>query len=248
MEHQAVLVIAHGSPHPAWMEMVEEAVREAKLPLPVRVAYLGGVEERSIPQQLAALGRAGADRVIAVPLFVSSGSGHIEDIRRMLDLNGQRTRIAWCEPLNGAPEVVRIAADRVAELSIAPERESLLLVGHGSGAAGLRGEWEQWERMLKGIASRLRREYRFKQAAYATLLPDTVAAEASRLASAGRVLVVPLFLSVGYFTRTAIPQRLEGVPCEYNGKTYLPHPLIAGWIRRTVTQQMEVENFAITSG
>jgi sirohydrochlorin ferrochelatase len=241
------------------MEMVEEAVQDAKLPLPVRVAYLGGVEERGIPQQLAALERSGADRVIAVPLFVSSGSGHIGEIREMLGMeatadlaedDGQgagsrNTRIAWCEPLNDAPEVVRIVSDRLAELSIAPERESLLLVGHGNGAAGLRDEWE---RMLQSVASQLQRDWRFKQAAYATLLPDTVAAEASRLAATGRVLVVPLFLSEGYFTRTAIPQRLQGVPCEYNGKTYLPHPHIAGWIRRTATQQMEVENLAITSG
>ncbi|MCC2686596.1 MAG: hypothetical protein K0R75_3495, partial [Paenibacillaceae bacterium] len=225
MEQQAVLVIAHGSPHPAWMEMVEEAVRLANLPLPVRVAYLGGVEEQSIPRQLAALEQAGAERILAVPLFVSSGSGHIGEIREMLGVgsrpNGRKARIIWCEPLNDAPEVVRIVADRLTELSVAPERESLLLIGHGNGEAGLRGEWE---RVLRSVASQLQQEWRFKQAAYATLLPDTVAAEASRLAVAGRVLVVPMFLSEGYFTRTAIPQRLQGVPCEYNGKTYLPHP------------------------
>jgi sirohydrochlorin ferrochelatase len=46
------------------------------------------------------------------------------------------------------------------------------------------------------------------------------------------VLVAPLFLSSGYFTRTVIPSRLAGHNYRYNGKALLPSSAIARWMVR----------------
>jgi sirohydrochlorin cobaltochelatase len=45
---------------------------------------------------------------------------------------------------------------------------------------------------------------------------------------------LPVFVSQGYFTRQVIPGRLGDTAYEYSGKTYLPHPLVAKWIEKSV--------------
>jgi sirohydrochlorin ferrochelatase len=243
----AVLVIAHGSPHPEWNETVETAVRQAGLALPVRVGFLGGVPGRGIADELARFEQDGFRTVIVVPLFISEGSTHLTEIRYMLglipepdietDLRPVRTaaKLVWCPPLEDAPQAEAVWTDRVRELSAHAEQETLLVIGHGSGHPRYR---ERWARLLQKAASRLQRKFGFRQASYATLLPDTAAAEAAKLAGEGRLLVLPLFLSEGYFTQKAIPGRLNGLSYIYSGKTYLPHPLVSEWIGKTVSRQL----------
>jgi sirohydrochlorin ferrochelatase len=241
MANTAVLVIAHGSPDPDWLELVETAVRQCGSRLPIRTAYLGGVEGRSIGEEWKRLENAGADRIIVVPLFVTEGSSHLGEIRSMLGLDeGNVTessrisvsaRILWCPPLEDDPLVERIVAQRISALSRDPRQESLLLVGHGSDQPG---GHEVWEQLMHRLTIRLNNRFCFAAAGHASLRPDTVRVQACRLAESGNLLVVPLFVSQGYFTRKAIPQRLEGLSYRYEGSTYLPHPLIATWIRQSI--------------
>ncbi|MNR46508.1 CbiX [compost metagenome] len=53
------------------------------------------------------------------------------------------------------------------------------------------------------------------------------------------VLVAPLFLSAGYFTKKTIPSRLEGLECRYSGEALLPHPLLTDWINRQILTIMK---------
>ncbi|MGN7381052.1 sirohydrochlorin chelatase [Paenibacillus sp. SAFN-117] len=248
MKKTAVLVVAHGSPDPGWVELVDETVRQAGLRLPVHIGYLGGVPEQGIAAQLIRLERIGMRHVLVVPLFVSEGSTHLNEIRYSLGLipapavatDLQRlivkVRLHWCPPLEDDVRIMRILEERLRELSSVPAGEALLTVGHGSAVPGFQ---EAWENLLLRVTERLRRQFGFSAAAYATLRPDTVAAQAKALLTCGRLLVLPLFLSEGYFTNRAIPDRLEGIHYSYTGKAYLPHPLIADWIRQTVEQAME---------
>jgi sirohydrochlorin ferrochelatase len=48
------------------------------------------------------------------------------------------------------------------------------------------------------------------------------------------VLVAPLFLSEGYFTRQVIPARMEGYEYRYNGLALLPSPLISRWMQQQI--------------
>jgi sirohydrochlorin cobaltochelatase len=238
----AVLVIAHGSPDPDWIRLVEETVSHTKLNVPVRAAYLGGVPGRSIADEVCRLERMGAEAIITVPLFVTAGSSHVNEIQYMLGLLPSagfssdvqkipvETPIVWSPPLEDHPIVEEIVAERVRALTDDPSQEALLLVGHGSEWPGLR---ERWERLLQRMAVRLQNRFSFSAAWYATLRPDTVAERACLLASEHKLVVVPLFVSQGYFTRQAIPGRLAGVPFRYTGETYLPHPLVSDWIAQS---------------
>lgn len=245
----AVLVIAHGSPRSEWNAMVDQAVKEARLPIAVRVGFLSNVPERSIPLELAALEKDGARTVIVVPLFISAGSTHLNEIRYMLglipvpDIDTElrpiqtNAELIWCSPLDDADQAAHIWEVRLLELLQRPEQEVLLVIGHGSHVGGFR---ERWQSLLQAAASRLKQSYGLRQAAYATLLPDTVATTAASLAEQGRLLVLPLFISEGYFTQKAIPAKLQGLNYVYSGKTYLPHPLMADWIKQTVRDQLEL--------
>lgn len=243
MAHTAVLVIAHGSPDPDWLELVEIAVRQCPSDLPIRVAYLGGVPGRSIEDEWKRLEAAGAHRIVVVPLFVTAGSSHVGEIRSMLGLDpwpkgetdlvwvAPQARILWCPPLEDHPLVEEIVVQRVKAIASNPRQEALLLVGHGS---DLPIGQARWERLLHRLTLRLQNRVPFAAAGYATLRPDTLREKACTLAEKGDLVVLPLFVSQGYFTRKGIPQRLDGLSYRYEGSAYLPHPLIAEWIRQSI--------------
>jgi len=252
MSKTAVLVIAHGSPDPDWLALVESAVRQCRIDLPLRVAYLGGVEGRSIQDEVTRLEEAGARRLVVVPLFASAGSNHVGEIRSMLGLDAWpsgetellrvvvRARILWCPPLEDHPVVEQIVAQRIAELSTDPGQESLVLVGHGSDLPGCH---ERWEKLLLRLSFRLQNRFSFAAAGYATLRPDTLREQARLLAEKGDVIVLPLFVSQGYFTRRAIPERLQGLSYRYDGSAYLPHPLIAEWLTQSIRLALVSDHF-----
>lgn len=243
MGDTAVLLIAHGSPDPDWLALVESSVPGSVADLPVRVAFLGGVEGRSIAEEWRRLEEAGAKRIIVLPLFVTAGSGHVGEIRSMLGLEPWRqedkerwqipakARILWCPPLEDHPLVEQIVEERVRTLAANPQGEALLLVGHGSDSP--MGQ-AKWERLMHRLTLRLQNKFFFAAAGYGTLRPDTLRTAAGSLSAKGELVVVPLFVSQGYYTRKGIPQRLEGLPYRYDGSAYLPHPAIAEWIRQSV--------------
>ncbi|GJM73396.1 hypothetical protein HMSSN036_56120 [Paenibacillus macerans] len=52
------------------------------------------------------------------------------------------------------------------------------------------------------------------------------------------VIVAPLFLSAGYFTKTMIPSRLNGLSYRYSGDALLPHPLLSRWMLQHILHIM----------
>lgn len=240
-----VLIIAHGSPNRGWTRLVERSIQPCRKQLdgPVHTAYLGDEDEQSLVKQVKRLEQEKARTSVAVPLFVSAGSTHIGEIRQLLGMAPEyplpesippltdRIRFLWCPPLEDHPLVIQIVLERLKALSTDPRRESLLLVGHGSDWPGYRQHWEQ---LLQRLANHVRRHVPLAAVGYATLRPDTVATRARELAAQGTLLVLPLFLSPGYFTHQAIPQRLAGIPHRYRGEAYAPHRAIGQWIVQSV--------------
>jgi len=250
MKKCGVLIIGHGSRNESWVELVEEAARQVDVPVPVVTGYLEIVEGRLIEDGIRQLERAGVEKIIAVPLFVSSGSTHIAEIGYMLgavdklDLDEEierietKAEIVYCEPMNDHPLVVDILLERATELSANPADEVLMIVGHGADE----GEYhERWEAVLQKITPVVRRRAGFKGATYGTLHPDNAASRARAVTRKNRVIVVPMFLSEGYFTETAIPSRLEGLHYTYSGKTYLPHPHVTRWLQQVIEEQLAKE-------
>lgn len=248
-----VLVISHGSRVSDWVSHVDraaEAVRECLNMaadsglVPIEAAFLELVGGRLIQDGIDRLEAAGVTDMLAIPLFVSSGSKHVDEIgwalgaydKIAVETNLERFRmraaLTYGKPVDVDPEIVEVLLDRLRELSVVPGSESLLLIGHGSEHAGL---YEAWRRGLRELAAEVRTRGGYADAEIAMLRPDSAADAVGRLRARRpgcEVLAVPVFLGEGYFTTEVVPKRLANLGCRYRGRTLMPHPLIAEWIAR----------------
>ncbi|MDT3427796.1 sirohydrochlorin ferrochelatase [Paenibacillus forsythiae] len=245
-----VLIISHGSRDTSWVAIVDEGVSELSLreELPVAVSFLELVDGRSIQDGIDTLERQDVTDILVIPLFVSSGSTHVDEIAYALGAKDEpeketelarfrvTARIHYGSPVDDDPDIAVMAWDKLRELSINPTREMILLVGHGSAHAGFR---QRWERGMSSLAERVCRVSGIAAADYALLNPDNVGDKVRHWRKQGyEVLVAPIFLSEGYFTKNAIPGKLEGLTYKYNGRTLLPHPLLPHWIAARVEEML----------
>lgn len=260
-----LLVISHGSREAGWVSLVDEAVEAARNALGeawiVEAAFLELVDGRLIPDGVRRLEEAGVERLLALPLFVSSGSTHVDEIGWALGAYAEpRTEtelervassvpLTYGKPMDDAPEIVDVLLDRLRELvadsatatASASSDKSLLLVAHGSKEPGFR---EAWEVGMASIGEQLVARGGYGGFAGALLQLDEVAVKVARLREErpGREIVaLPLFLSEGYFTATVIPRELAGLACRYSGRAYMPHPRVADWIVRQAREWEEVQ-------
>jgi sirohydrochlorin ferrochelatase len=241
-----VLVISHGSRSEKWVRLVDDAVSAVQVPIniPVFSSFLEIVEGRLIQDGITHLESLGVTDIIVVPLFISSGSTHIDEISYALGVKPEpvlptdmipfaiETQIHFTAPIDDDPVIAQILYEKMKPLSAAPDKEIVLLVGHGSIE---RNFHLLWRRGLEKLASRLKECGGFNEVDVAMLLPDQISRKMDRwrkLKPQHTVLVVPLFLSEGYFTNEVIPERLKGYTYQYNGRSLLPHPLLARWIER----------------
>ncbi|MFF2480110.1 sirohydrochlorin chelatase [Paenibacillus sp. NPDC058071] len=251
MKKPGVLVISHGSREPEWVRLVDEAVAAAAsapelAEVPVVSAFLEIVEGRLIQDGIDRLEEAGVTEMLVLPLFVSSGSTHVDEIGQafglppVAELEGDlgvfrvnEAAIHMGTPIDDDPEIAELLLSNIKPLSINPSGESLLLVAHGSKEPVFH---ERWQQGLSLLAERLRELGGFAAAGTAMLLPDQAAERLRELAlgqpSGDSVIVVPLFLSKGYFTNKVIPGRLAGLDYRYNGQALLPHPAVTRWLVR----------------
>ncbi|MNZ75358.1 hypothetical protein D3C78_938320 [compost metagenome] len=148
-------------------------------------------------------------------------------------------QISYGQPIDDDPEIVELLAGNIAELTKEPGKEALLIIGHGSKE---RVFHERWQQGLSALARRLCELGGYARAEYAMLLPDQAAAKLAAMQAERpdeAVIVVPLFLSRGYFTNHVIPSRLEGLEYRYNGRAMLPHPAIESWLVRQMSNWLE---------
>jgi len=248
-----VLVISHGSPDPDWVAFVDEAVAGAAVELRGGIlivpSFLEIVEGRLIQDGIDQLEASGVTDMIVIPLFVSSGSTHIDEISYALGIKSTpeketdlepfslSARVFFGDPIDDDPIVAEIVWDKVKELSARPEREVLLLVGHGSRHEGFR---QRWERGIAELSARVGRLGGLANADYALLSPDSLRSKVRcwREERGYDVIVAPLFLSKGYFTGTVIPSRLEGLDYRYSGEALLPHSNLSRWIYQQILNIM----------
>lgn len=248
-----ILVISHGSRENGWVSLVDEAVQSARNLLsesgvPVEAAFLELVEGRLIQDGIDRLEAEGVTHLFAVPLFISSGSKHVDEIgwalgaypeaRTETELSPLRmnAELTYGKPIDDDPEIAHVLLERVSSMSTDPASESLLFIGHGSDKPGFH---EAWRRGLTALASKVRERGGYADAEIAMLRPDLAATAVSALRlrrPAAAVLAVPVFLSEGYFTQQVIPQRLAGLDCRYTGDALMPHPQVARWIARQASE------------
>lgn len=261
-----ILIVAHGGDS-LWNDRVQRAAGAVRDRGAVQVSFLMGPAARThrFQDQVAKLAAHGVDRIIVVPLLVSSHSGHYEQIRYLagapvqldsammhhLHMGGlERARSAVplmvTPAMDDSPEVAAIVAERARALSDDPASRALFIVAHGPNSAE---DHAQWMRNLRIVADSVRSRVPFRDVRVEVVrddAPPAVRAEAVagvrdlielQYAATGKpVLVVPLFVSQGSITRQNIPKDLAGLPILYLGEPLLPSEHLTRWIERRVRE------------
>jgi sirohydrochlorin cobaltochelatase len=247
MVSPGILLIAHGSRNREWVAYIEQAVKAVNTNLPIQISFLELVEGKCIAAGIRALEEQGVKTIIVVPLFITMGSTHLNEIQYALgviprpsietDLTPipHSSEIIWCSPLEDHLVVKEILSERIDSLSQCAKNEWLLLIGHGSEESGFH---ERWETLLTELAVFFKEKFGFLGSTHATLHPDNIHARSLELGDVP-VITIPVFLSGGYFTRTLIPRKLAGNI--YDGTALLPHPLISKWIQETLERALTGE-------
>ncbi len=263
-ERTGALVLAHGA-GPEWNARVREVVDAADLAGPIEVSFLMGpdAERRPFQAAVASLVADGAERVVVVPMLVSSHSGHYEQIRWLagetdslspvmrhhLEMSGIErpdgdVPIDVLPALDDADELADVLSARARALAEDPSTQALFLVGHGPNSAE---DHARWMENLRGVAERVAATSPFVDVKVGLVRDDApapVRAEAVRAARetidlqrrlTGRpVVVVPVLISEGRVSREKIPADLAGLDITYDGIPLLPHEGLARWIERRV--------------
>ncbi|GIO33592.1 MULTISPECIES: sirohydrochlorin chelatase [Paenibacillus] len=254
MRKRGVLIISHGSREQAWVDLVDGAIHQLPLrgDLPVAASFLEIVEGRLIQDGIDQLESQGVTDILVIPLFVSSGSTHVNEIAYALgvldapsfdsDLEPFRVSatIHYGSPIEHGPFVAEMLWDKIRPVSRNPEREALVLIGHGSSYESFR---KRWENGFERLADQVRDIGGFAASDVALLRPDNVRAKVEywQKERGMQTIAAPVFLSEGYFIREVIPKRLEGLSYLYSGKALLPHPLLTAWIDQQVQDWLKKE-------
>lgn len=247
-KNKGILVVAHGSRNTTWVEFIDDCIAKLEINIPITVGYLELVEGRSIPEGVRRLEKQGVNNIYVIPFFVSSGSTHLDEIKYSLGVTEEpmletdlplvhpQADIIWGNAMDDHPLILEVLQERIKELSKNPKEESLLLVAHGSDRPHFQPIWEE---TLQKMVDHFSSVFGFSDAGFGTILPPTITTVASKLSDNNRknIVAVPVFLSEGFYTSKKIPEKLESIPHFYNGKSYLPHPLVRSWL------QAEVDSF-----
>ena len=267
-----VLILAHGA-DAAWNAPVESlAVLVKKAGIvrgPVGVTFLmgQGAPTHRFQDQVGALRKQGAERVVLVPLLVSSYSGHFDQLRYLagtldtldpemahhLHMGGLErvtsTPMIVANGLDDSPELARILGERAKTLApTGRETRALFLLGHGPNDAR---EYATWMKNLRVVADSVRAATGFASVSVELVrddAPASVRAEAvqrsreiialQHAATKQDVIVVPILVSAGDISQRKLPADLAGLPIKYSGEPLLPSPELVHWIERRTREAL----------
>jgi sirohydrochlorin cobaltochelatase len=196
-ERVGTVIIAHGGDS-LWNAGVMQVAREAVTGGPVEVSLLmgPGAATTRFQDAVAKLERAGATRIVVVPLLVSSHSGHYEQIRYLvgqtdsldhvmehhLHMSGierptTRIPLQLTPALDASDEMATVLADRAMALVRAqgdvPSARALLIVGHGPNDAD---DYAAWMANLRPVAARVQAATGFRDVRVELVRDDAPAA------------------------------------------------------------------------
>lgn len=270
-DRPAAIVVAHGAEAQWNERVRQIAgLAETGGPVEVAFLMGPEAEARPFQEVVAALVARGASQIVVVPLLVSSHSGHYEQLRWLageidslsgtmahhLEMAGitrpaDPSRVRLAAALDDAPELADVLADRALALAESPRDQALFLIGHGPNSAE---DHARWMANLRPVADRVGRISGFRDVKLGLVRDDApaeVRAEAVRgiretialqREMTGRpVVVVPVLVSEGRVSREKIPTDLDGLDVVYTGEPILPHPALARWIARRVTDPGRIE-------
>jgi sirohydrochlorin ferrochelatase len=215
-----LLIIAHGSPAPAWNKPVLEQEKKVRTLLgddnpfaAIKVVFMEFAEP-NVAGGLEALQQAGCSRIIAVPLLIAPSShSHWDipallgiysdpDIEKVLRDEGARlvrpkVPVTLTTTLAQSDVIERIMLKQVRQLSRDPKREAVVLLAHGSEAIP-----GAWDRFLKRTVTCICGQTGISYGDWATVAvgqqyAQAVTAMQEAAEHRDRVIVVGAYLSLG---------------------------------------------------
>jgi len=229
---KAIWVIAHGSSKAEWIKMLDQQIAKINSSLPIMLSFLEKVEGRLITDGIAQLKLLGITDVLVIPLFVSSGSTHIQEIKTILLTYKDIFKFTFANTMDDHDLVVKHITEQASILSKDPDNEQLLLIGHGSDEPEF---IQKWNNVLNKLEVKLRNNTKYQRVHTATFLPYTIEEmfELTKMEDL-TTLVIPLFLSNGIFTDRRIPRAIEGYKAKYSGESYINADWIHTWIEAQI--------------
>lgn len=263
----ALLVVAHGARAEGWNERVVQMMDKVDWPGPKGVAFLTPrAPDQELVKVAERLDKAGAKRIVIVPLLVSSFSDHYEEIRYYGRDRKDPPDHFTHEPLATRAEILvtpamdsdrllgRILADQIRSVSKDPKNESVILVAHGPNEDA---DNEKWLYCLKVQAAYLQWACGFRRVDAATIRDDApkpvkdaaVAVLRERVKSYGAdssVLIQPVLISTGH-VQAEIAALLKGLNYTMSTSGVAAHPLTSEWIRQQAVTALRTRKIARNS-
>ncbi len=276
-----VLLLAHGGKHASWDESVENASNKIKENYLIEVAFgmanpvniQAGIDKLEsqgvtkivvVPLFISSFSPIirqnefllGFRDVLADPpmlMFHHSGDHSSEESKKPATLEPLQIKaeIILTKPLDSSPFVAEILFDRISELSVKPEAETVLIVAHGPSSET---DNNNWVKTIENLSDQIRvlqsdKSKNFKQIYGLTVRDDADSAIyeqakehlrtlVSQSGKDGEIIVIPLLLSQGGVEARYV-KRLEGLTYKWSGKTLLPHQNITTFIQASVASALE---------
>tara|TARA_R110001583_G_scaffold195244_1_gene370867 strand:- start:1347 stop:2351 length:1005 start_codon:yes stop_codon:yes gene_type:complete len=186
---------------------------------------------------------------------MSKDASHsMQNVKKKMELKPLhfKSKIILTKPLDAHPLVAEIIYDRISELSVNPENETILIVAHGPNDEQ---DNKNWVNTIDNLADQIRtiqseKGNKFKQIFGLTVRDDANPAIyeqakeqlrtlVSQSGKDGEVIVIPLLLSQGGVEARYV-KRLEGLNYKWSGKTLLPHPNITKFIQTSVEEALKI--------
>jgi sirohydrochlorin ferrochelatase len=242
-----VIVISHGAPIPIWNQEVLKLITSVNSPYPLEVAFLDYDKERTLEKAVKRMEDRDIKEISVVHLSPSSYSCHHEEIKYLLGLRkdlgiyteeadppieSEVKRFAVSPCMDDHPLMVEALTDYAKELSENPEKESLILLGHGPVEEI---ENIMWVRQLKHIGKNIQKTLNFKEIVCMTLRNDSAdlireqAAEdlketVQKLSTQSRVIILTYAIGPG-MVQSEVKQILKDFPSIVIGmKGVVSHP------------------------
>lgn len=257
-----VLLLAHGGSR-RWNKEALKIEKELGRRWPTETAF-GMADVRETRKALERLQKRRIQKLVIVPLFISSTSEVMDQIRYMLGLREKPSKelleaphahhsgttlekvrpqipFVLAQALDDHPLVAEILLERARALSRKPEEENVVLVGHGP----VSDEYDQkWLEVMSRLGGEVQKKGGFKSVHAVTLRDDAPREvrdkaekrlqELVRRLSRQGRTLVVPHLIAQGGIERKIKKALEGTFHAWDGKTLLPHPNIAKWAEETV--------------
>ncbi|MBI4376996.1 MAG: hypothetical protein HY549_11165 [Elusimicrobia bacterium] len=269
-----LLILAEGN-DPAWKATAEGIRKKLEDKTPFQIAF-GEADARALRRAVKALEAQRAQKIITVPIFLSSFSEAMEQSRILLGVAAApkpsvaperaRTKLAELKPIEvGIPLVMTEALDDdpiVADILVTRAksvargaRTSVLLVAQSPSDAQAAKLWRQ---SAESLAEKVRVKGGFTAVEVAALPindrpEDRRAAEAQLrkrslgLRGDGPIVVLPLELTPGDVSRAA-KRALSGLFARYDGKGMLPDARITAWVQSSFERGSRMADMRILKG